>query len=241
MIPTKKDKLPNTFDKFKQVYLNDDGTFKTNMKKSFQNKVAGLISYLDRTKDPTQFSQAYFRKVSVPLSTNTIIDYDQKINSYKKLIEKSKEEFNAKKKQYSSEIRKIKSANKSKRKKKKSGGYKKTPKKSGRIDIIQKLRTIPVKKSRRLVRKFRKFRKLSKQSVRNIISKSLKNIYKGNLSIKKKDLKSLIKNRDRAKAMFNSFKKIMSKKIKSLRKLKRLQKKSFTQSHRLKNFCKLNL
>ena len=56
---------PETFDK---KYLDQDNNFTTQGKERFQNKIKGLVSYLNRSSDPRQFAIPEFNKIVVPIS-----------------------------------------------------------------------------------------------------------------------------------------------------------------------------
>lgn len=66
----KAKKLPIEMNEFKQQYINSNtNDFSEDGKHKFQNNLKGLISYLDRRKDPRNFVQPTFYKVAVPLSS----------------------------------------------------------------------------------------------------------------------------------------------------------------------------
>jgi hypothetical protein len=61
------DQFPNSFELFREQYLDDDGKFTKSGEKKYLNKIAGYISYLNREKDARQFSQPEIYKVPVPI------------------------------------------------------------------------------------------------------------------------------------------------------------------------------
>ena len=61
---------------FVKEYMNKKFNFSYIGINKFQNRIKGLISYLNRSNDPRQFAQPIFHKVEVPISG---FDYDPKI------------------------------------------------------------------------------------------------------------------------------------------------------------------
>jgi hypothetical protein len=53
---------------FKSVYLNENGNFIDNKKVEFKEKIKGLVSYINTSKDPSKFAQVEYIKVLVPIS-----------------------------------------------------------------------------------------------------------------------------------------------------------------------------
>ena len=66
LIPKEKDRLP-AFQEYRDTYVDEFGSISPAGRAYFQNKVKGLISYLNREFDPTTFSQPVFHTISVPL------------------------------------------------------------------------------------------------------------------------------------------------------------------------------
>ena len=66
----KKDAVETDFEAFKKLYLNEKGIFTKKGKFEFLNKVAGIISYLNREFDVRQFAQPKISMINVPLSTS---------------------------------------------------------------------------------------------------------------------------------------------------------------------------
>jgi hypothetical protein len=54
------------FEKYRREYTTDAGDIKPEGASYFQDRVKGLISYLNREFDPTTFAQPQFEKISVP-------------------------------------------------------------------------------------------------------------------------------------------------------------------------------
>lgn len=53
---------------FQSVYLKEDGHFSEEGKKSFQDHIKDLVSYIDLSKDPRKFAQVKFTEILVPVS-----------------------------------------------------------------------------------------------------------------------------------------------------------------------------
>jgi hypothetical protein len=69
LIEKKEDEFPTDFDKFARRYLDEAGYFKKESLEEFYNKTAGLVSFLDREADPSQFAQPrYHPVINAPIS-----------------------------------------------------------------------------------------------------------------------------------------------------------------------------
>ncbi len=60
--------MPETFEEFKNEYLNTDSTFTKIGAKNYLDKIAGYISYLNRENDARQFAYPVIHKINVPMS-----------------------------------------------------------------------------------------------------------------------------------------------------------------------------
>ena len=67
LIRNSDDRFPSDFDVFSRQYLKGS-SFTKQGKDDFQNRLKGLISYLNRSFDPNEFAQPSFKKIHVPLS-----------------------------------------------------------------------------------------------------------------------------------------------------------------------------
>lgn len=79
------DRFPEDFEKFKTLYCNDNGLFSNLGSFSFINKVSGLISYIDRSNDRSQF--AYPVMNDIILNINTEVSTNQRIIEIEKRLE----------------------------------------------------------------------------------------------------------------------------------------------------------
>ena len=99
-----QNQMPTNFSIFSQEYLNEDGKFTANGRRTFLDNIAGNISYLNREKDARQFSQPHIKRILVPL----IKDIDEARSMDKRLVrEIAMEEVNEMKKQIVKETEKI--------------------------------------------------------------------------------------------------------------------------------------
>ena len=60
--------IPEDFEDFSKLYLNEQGDFTVKSKYQFLNAIAGYISYLNREKDARQFAYPVFENITAPLS-----------------------------------------------------------------------------------------------------------------------------------------------------------------------------
>lgn len=88
----KEERFPENFDEFKEIYCNDNGLFNDFGSMEFINKISGIISYMDRSNDRSQF--AY------PVMEDIIINIKDVYNSNSNIgdIEKEIDELQVKKK-----------------------------------------------------------------------------------------------------------------------------------------------
>jgi len=67
------ERFPEDFERFKTMYCNDNGIFTDKGSQEFINRITGLVSYIDRMNDRSQF--AY------PVIKDVLIDIDRKANN----------------------------------------------------------------------------------------------------------------------------------------------------------------
>ena len=68
IIENKAKRFSTEYDELVKDYIQGDWSFTEQGKNMFQDTLKGLISYLNRSFDPRQFTQPTFQKVNVPLS-----------------------------------------------------------------------------------------------------------------------------------------------------------------------------
>jgi len=78
MVDEKKEQLPTTIGKFKEEYMRDDGIISESGMTKLANQLAGYVSYLDRSKDASQFAQPV--RIDVPVMMSHI--ENQELRNY---------------------------------------------------------------------------------------------------------------------------------------------------------------
>ena len=79
----KSETMPENFEDFAKVYLDESGSFSTEGKKEFMKDIKGYISYLNREKDMRSFAYPVMHEVRVPMSE---YEYTESIKAYKETI-----------------------------------------------------------------------------------------------------------------------------------------------------------
>jgi superfamily II DNA or RNA helicase len=67
------ERFPEDFERFKTMYCNENGIFTDKGSQEFINRITGLVSYIDRMNDRSQF--AY------PVIKDVLIDIDRQVNN----------------------------------------------------------------------------------------------------------------------------------------------------------------
>ena len=76
--------LPEDYDTFKELYLNDDGTFKNSM--DFISEISGYISYLNRSNDARQFAIPVINTIDVDMSRTNVKSMNKQLDNYRNTI-----------------------------------------------------------------------------------------------------------------------------------------------------------
>ena len=76
------ERFPEDFENFKTMFCNENGLFTENGSSEFMNRITGLVSYIDRTNDRSQF--AY------PVISDILIDVNRQHNNDNRLSEINK-------------------------------------------------------------------------------------------------------------------------------------------------------
>ena len=79
------DRFPEDFEEFKSQYCNDNGLFSDSGSLKFTDKVSGLISYIDRSNDRSQFAYPIINDII--LNVNSDVSTNQKTVEMEKRIE----------------------------------------------------------------------------------------------------------------------------------------------------------
>jgi superfamily II DNA or RNA helicase len=93
------ERFPEDFDIFKLKYCNENGLFTENGSYEFMNKITGLVSYIDRTNDRSQFAYPVIKDILIeidrqPKNDNGLIEIDKKIQEYEEKLNNEDEKLN---------------------------------------------------------------------------------------------------------------------------------------------------
>lgn len=80
LIPTPQKRLMNIND-FRTKFTDDEGKISQEGREYFQDRVKGLISYLNREFDPTTFAQPHFHTINVPVGAIDIPTIDNVVRN----------------------------------------------------------------------------------------------------------------------------------------------------------------
>jgi len=77
------ERMPEKFDDFKTKYCNDNGIINDNKILDIMNNIAGLISYIDRSNDKSQFAYPVMNDIicNIDVSTSSLDDKFSNINN----------------------------------------------------------------------------------------------------------------------------------------------------------------
>ena len=81
------ERFPEEFDTFKMMFSNDNGLFTEKGSYEFMNKITGLVSYIDRMNDRSQFAYPVIKDVLIEVdrqrsSDSGLIEINNKIKQY---------------------------------------------------------------------------------------------------------------------------------------------------------------
>jgi hypothetical protein len=114
------ERFPEDFDRFKTMYCTENGLFTENGSTEFMNRITGLVSYIDRTNDRSQFAYPIINDVLLDINrqhanNNGMSDLNNKMVEFEnKLTEAglTKDEIKEIKKNINNLKKEIKNANK---------------------------------------------------------------------------------------------------------------------------------
>jgi hypothetical protein len=118
------ERFPEEFERFKTMYCNENGLFTENGSQEFMNRVTGLVSYIDRSNDRSQFAYPVIRDVLLEVNkkqknlsglneiAKKIQEYEDKLNN--KEVKLPKEEIKELKSEIKNMKKEQKDANKTK-------------------------------------------------------------------------------------------------------------------------------
>jgi hypothetical protein len=81
------ERFPEDFEKFKMMFCNENGLFTENGSHEFMNRITGLVSYIDRTNDRSQFAYPVISDILIDVNRqhnndNGLSDINKNINEY---------------------------------------------------------------------------------------------------------------------------------------------------------------
>ena len=81
------ERFPEEFDRFKTMYCNENGLFTEKGSQEFMNSITGLVSYIDRSSDRSQFAYPVIRDVLLEVnkkqkSSSALNEIAKKIQEY---------------------------------------------------------------------------------------------------------------------------------------------------------------
>lgn len=81
------ERFPEEFERFKTMYCNENGLFTENGSQEFMNRITGLVSYIDRSNDRSQFAYPVIRDVLLEVnkkqkSSSALNEIAKKIQEY---------------------------------------------------------------------------------------------------------------------------------------------------------------
>jgi hypothetical protein len=82
-----RERFPEEFDTFKMMFSNDNGLFTEKGSYEFMNRITGLVSYIDRMNDRSQFAYPVIKDVLIEVdrqrsSDSGLIEINNKIKKY---------------------------------------------------------------------------------------------------------------------------------------------------------------
>lgn len=87
------EQLPETFEEFAKVYLDNSGTFTEESKERFYNDIAGYISYLNREKDIRSFSYPVVKNIQVPMSDYSFLESIRSLRSVELMLHRYQQDL----------------------------------------------------------------------------------------------------------------------------------------------------
>jgi len=118
------ERFPEEFERFKTMFCNENGLFTENGSREFMNRITGLVSYIDRANDRSQFAYPIIRDVLLEVNkkqknlsglneiAKKIQEYEDKLNN--KDVKLPKEEIKELKSELKNMKKEQKDANKMK-------------------------------------------------------------------------------------------------------------------------------
>ena len=107
------DRFPEDFEEFKSLYCNDNGLFSNLGSFSFVDKVSGLISYIDRSNDRSQFAYPIMNDIILNINTEVatnqrMVEIEQRLEVLEENKLNTDKQFNKQQiKEFAKEIREL--------------------------------------------------------------------------------------------------------------------------------------
>lgn len=107
------DRFPEDFEEFKSLYCNDNGLFSNLGSFSFIDKVSGLISYIDRSDDRSQFAYPIMNDIILNINTEVatnqrMVEIEQRLEVLEQNKLNTDKQFNKEQiKEFAKEIREL--------------------------------------------------------------------------------------------------------------------------------------
>jgi|UniRef100_A0A6C0LXS3 hypothetical protein len=81
------ERFPEDFENFKKMFCNENGLFTENGSNEFMNRITGLVSYIDRTNDRSQFAYPVINDILIDVNRqhnndNGLSEINKNINEY---------------------------------------------------------------------------------------------------------------------------------------------------------------
>jgi hypothetical protein len=168
------ERFPEEFDRFKTMFCNENGLFTEKGSQEFMNKITGLVSYIDRANDRSQFAYPVIRDILLDVekkkyTDNGIEEINKKIQEYENRLNNKEVKLNK------DEIKEIKKEiNGMKKEKKNADKLKDEP-----VDVIDFINNCflkkPIRKLKNIddsqIKKVNKVKKVNKaDDVNNVVN-----------------------------------------------------------------------
>ena len=90
------ERFPEDFERFKTMYCNDNGIFTDKGSQEFINRITGLVSYIDRMNDRSQFAYPVIKDVLIDIDRKANNGNGTDLNNLNKEIEENEQKLNDK-------------------------------------------------------------------------------------------------------------------------------------------------
>lgn len=203
------DKFPKDFEQFSTKYLNDEGKFTKKGRKIFQDKIAGYISYLNRSQDARNFAYPIIENVYADMTFEKEKDKDN--NTKKQSEKKLKDELSNLKKDQRTRKKEYNEQNTL---------YKKQCENEAKSEHTTKMKDIMKKKEKDLLLCHNLLHAKEKKGCRNIVSKMVKDMKVVLNDTKRQQLENCNKKNINGKEDIDNFAELIHQKTEELESIK---------------------